>query len=443
MTARGLIVAGTATGSGKTVLTSGLVRALAKGGRTVAAFKTGPDYLDSAHLSRAAGRAAINLDSWAMDRATLGALLAGLGESADLVIGEGVMGLFDGARGPTRDGFAPGSTAELAHLLDLPVVLVLDARGMGQSVGALARGFATHDPRVPLAGVILNRVASPAHGAFLTDALAEALPGTPVLGAVARAEAMDVPSRHLGLVQAREIGDLDARLDRAGEAISAALDLDRLAALMRPLLRATDVHPKLPPPLGQRIAVAQDDAFAFAYPALLAHWRTAGAEIRFFAPLADESPTADADAVYLPGGYPELHAGRLANTACFRAGLHAAAARGACVFGECGGYMTLGRTLRDSDGTVHAMAGLLPLACDFATRKLHLGYRNARALIDSPLGNSGTVFAGHEFHYATAADEGAGAPLFGLTDAAGNQVGASGRVDGRVMGSFVHLIAQR
>lgn len=443
MTARGLIVAGTATGSGKTILTAALLRALGNRGHAVAAFKTGPDYIDPAHLARAARKPAINLDSWAMDRATLHALFAGLGRQADIVVGEGVMGLFDGARGKSRDGFAPGSTAELAWFLGLPVVLAVDARGMGQSVAAVVRGFATHEPRVPLAGVILNRVASLAHGQFLVGALREILPELPVLGTVPRAATMDIPSRHLGLVQACEIDDLDARLDRAAGEIDKAIALDRLIGLAQPLPASATAVPRLPPPLGQRIAVARDDAFAFAYPSLLDGWRKAGADISFFSPLADEAPSAGADAVYLPGGYPELHAGRIAGAVRFRAGLTAAAERDAFVFGECGGYMALGRSLRDADGRVHAMAGLLPLACDFAKRKLHLGYRNARVLADSPFGPSGTVFAGHEFHYADIDDEGAGNPLFALTDAGGNQLGVNGRVEGRVAGSFVHLIAQR
>jgi cobyrinic acid a,c-diamide synthase len=264
-----------------------------------------------------------------------------------------------------------------------------------------------------------------------------------VLGLVPRLDAMAMPARHLGLVQADEIDDLDGHLDRAAEAIAQAIALDRLAALARPVAVTENSPTRLLRPLGQRIAVARDEAFAFAYPAVLSGWRTAGAEIVPFSPLADEAPDADADAVYLPGGYPELHAEQLAGAERFRAGLIAAAARNAFVFGECGGYMTLGRTLRDAKGRVHRMAGLLPLASDFAQRKLHLGYRNARILATSPLGVDGATFAGHEFHYARIADEGPGAPLFDISDAIGNDLGTGGRAHGRVMGSFIHLIAQR
>jgi cobyrinic acid a,c-diamide synthase len=254
---------------------------------------------------------------------------------------------------------------------------------------------------------------------------------------------MAIPSRHLGLIQAAEIADLDRRLDAAAEAIARSVALARLMSIARPIAETENSPPRLPRPLGQRIAVARDEAFGFAYPAMLEWWRSEGAEIAPFSPLADEAPDGAADAVYLPGGYPELHAARLAGAQRFRDGLVAAVQRNAFVFGECGGYMTLGRTLRDADGRVHRMTGLLPLACDFAQRKLHLGYRTARTLVTSPLGDDGTTFAGHEFHYARVEDEGDGKPLFALTDAAGNNLGTGGRVQGRVMGSFIHLIAQR
>ncbi|MGE5538383.1 MAG: cobyrinate a,c-diamide synthase [Gemmatimonas sp.] len=443
MPARGLILAGTGTGSGKTMLTAALLRALRRAGRRVAAFKTGPDYIDPAHLARAAGVPAINLDSWAMAPGILHSLFGCLGRDTDVVIGEGVMGLFDGARGEPRDGSAPGSTAELAQRLGLPVVLVVDASGMGQSVAAVVRGFATHDPRITVAGVVINRVASDAHGRLLADAISTTVAGVPVLGVVPRLAALDVPSRHLGLFQAAEIDDLDRRFDIAADAISARIDLGHLEAIARTPADQDDVGPSLVPPLGQRIAVARDDAFAFAYPAVLDGWRAAGAEILPFSPLRDEAPDARSDAVYLPGGYPELHAGRLASAETFRTGLATAAQRGAFVFGECGGYMTLGSALRDAEGRTHRMAGLLPLSCDFAERKLHLGYRDARILVTSPLGAAGTLFAGHEFHYARVIDEGRGDALFAVTDTAGNRLDAAGRAHGRVAGSFIHIIAQR
>jgi cobyrinic acid a,c-diamide synthase len=440
--ARGLIVAGTGTGTGKTMLTAALIRALTRAGRRVAAFKTGPDYIDPAHLARAAGRPAINLDSWAMDAASVRALYGALGRDADLIIGEGVMGLFDGARGPARDGLAAGSTAELAHTLGLPIVLVVDGAGMGQSLAATVRGFVSHDPRVRVAGIIINRVTSKGHGRLLADAIAAAVPGVPVLGVVPRIAALDIPSRHLGLLQAAEIADLDRRFDLAAAAIAGCVALDHLEMIAQCGTAGANTNARLMAPLGNRIAVARDEAFAFAYPAMLDGWRAAGADILPFSPLADEAPDVGADAVYLPGGYPELHAARLASAERFRAGLVAAADRGAFVFGECGGYMTLGRSLRDAEGRMHRMTGLLPVSCDFAQRTLHLGYRDARTLVTTPLGGAETRFAGHEFHYARVIEE-SGAPMFAASDATGRDLGTMGCVAGRIAGSFIHIIAQR
>ena len=299
---------------------------------------------------------------------------------------EGVMGLFDGT-GP--DGEA-GSTAELARLTGWPVVLVVDARRQGASAAALVAGFARHDPDVTLAGVLLNRVAGPRHRDVIEAALARHLPGLPCLGGLPQQAALALPERHLGLVPAgeRSAAAAEAAIAHAAAAVAAHVHVERLITLARPSteLGRAGLQPAcrleaggpMLPPLGSRIAVARDDAFLFAYADVLEGWRRQGAELSFFSPLADQPPDPTADAVYLPGGYPELHAGRLAAAARFRAGLAQAAARGAAIYGECGGYMALGETLTDADGQVHQMAGLLPLATSFADRRLHLGYRAGR-----------------------------------------------------------------
>jgi cobyrinic acid a,c-diamide synthase len=266
------------------------------------------------------------------------------------------------------------------------------------------------------------------------------VPEVPVLGAVPRSPELVLPDRHLGLVQAREHPDLDAFLDRAAAVVGEAVDAAALIRLARQCALAAAIGPPPLPPLGQRIAVAADLAFAFAYPLLLTAWRRAGAEICPFSPLAGEAPDATADAVYLPGGYPELHAERLAATAAWREGLAAAAARGAALYGECGGYMALGRGLVDAAGRRHAMAGLLPLETSFASRRLHLGYRQLRAVTGTPLGAVGSRYRGHEFHYALVLAEGDGQALFDAGDALGRGLGPCGRRSGSVFGSFVHLI---
>jgi len=425
----GLVIAAPSSGSGKTVVTLGLLRALRRRGVDVASYKVGPDYIDPRFHATASGRPCRNLDPWAMRPATLARLA---GQRAELLVVEGVMGLFDGA----ADG--SGSTADLAALAGWPVVLVLDVARQGQSAAAVLHGFRSFRADVSVAGVILNRVGSASHEAMIRTALAPL--GVPVLGAVPRSAELDLPHRHLGLVQAEEHADLDTFLDRTAAILAGAVDLEALQALARPArFAATPVGFALPP-LGQRIALARDEAFAFAYPHLLEDWRAQGAELLPFSPLADEAPDAAADAVCLPGGYPELHAGRLAGNARFLDGLRAAAARGAAVYGECGGYMVLGDALEDAEGTTHAMAGLLPVATSFARRRLHLGYRRAVALADSPLGPAGAVFRGHEFHYASVTSADTGTPLFRAADARGSDLGTLGSRRGTVFGSFLHLV---
>lgn len=417
---QGLLIAAPASGSGKTTLTLGLLRALSRRGVSVRGAKSGPDYIDPRFHEAACGAPCPNLDAFAMSPARLAALVSGDG----LVLIEGAMGLFDGAPPEGK-----GACADLARLFDLPVILVVDAARMAGSVTPLVAGFSTHDARVKIAGVILNKVGSERHTAMLTRALAPL--GIPLLGALPRSSALSHPDRHLGLVQAGERPDLDAFLEAAADAVEAAIDLDALTALARPF-DAAPQGPRTPPP-AQTIAVAQDAAFAFAYPHLLDDWRSQGAEVRVFSPLADQAP-APADLIYLPGGYPELHAGRLAANHRFLQSLREAAARRA-VYGECGGYMVLGEGLIDATGKRHKMAGLLPLETSFATRKLHLGYRHATAT-QGPLKGQ---WSAHEFHYATTL-RAHGTPLFTATDAEGTALAPQGLINGAVSGSFLHLI---
>lgn len=421
---RGLMIAAPQSGSGKTVLTLALLRALAGRDIDVSAAKAGPDFIDPGFHALACGRDSVNLDPWAMASARVRYLAARQGGSHLLV--EAMMGLFDGAADGT------GSAADLAVLLDLPVILVVDVAKQGQSVAALARGFRDHRPELRLAGIILNRLGSARHEALLRTALAPV--GIPVLGAVVRSEALVLPERHLGLVQAGEIAKIGAFIERAAEIVGGSVDADRIADQFAVIADADPVA-GLPPP-GQRIAIARDEAFSFLYPHQLADWREAGAEISFFSPLGDEAPDDGADAVYLPGGYPELHGGRLAQSVGFRHGLARAAGRGALVYGECGGYMALGEGLVDARGNRHRMAGLLKLETSFAERRLHLGYRRIEAGQGFALGRS---LAAHEFHYSTALQE-QGERLFSARDAVGADLGMAGLRSGNVMGSYMHVI---
>jgi cobyrinic acid a,c-diamide synthase len=445
--ARGLIVAAPRSGAGKTVITLALLAALKRRGIAVRAAKTGPDYIDPGFHAAATGVPGLNLDSWAMPPSLLDALVAEAAGSAEILLVEGVMGLFDGVAGSAG---RCGTTADLAARFGLPVLLVLDVAGQSQSAAAVVRGFAAHDPAVRIAGVVLNRVGSERHRALVSDAIAalRTPEPIPILGAVPRADTLALPERHLGLVQADEHENLTRWLDRLAELAERHLDLDAVIACAAPLPPPQPSPASgggkgrgaLPPP-GQRIALACDRAFSFVYPHLLGGWRRAGAEIVTFSPLADEPPPDDCDTCWLPGGYPELHAGALATASRFRAGLvHFAQTRP--VHGECGGYMVLGQGLTDVDGGRHAMTGLLGHATSFARRKLQLGYREARLLIDSPIGSAGSVVRGHEFHYATLISPGDDAPLADLMDGQGRPLGPSGGRREQVTGGFFHAIAQ-
>jgi cobyrinic acid a,c-diamide synthase len=433
----GLIIAAPRSGAGKTTVTLGLMRALARRGHVVQPFKCGPDYIDPAFHAIAAGRPSYNLDSWAMSEASIATLATQTSTGADIAITEGVMGLFDGAAARGRAG--SGATADLASLLGWPVVLVLDVTGQTETAAAVASGCARYRDGVEVAGVILNRVASERHLALIAPAFEQIK--MPIFGAILRDDRLALPERHLGLVQAQETTAIEDRMDVLADVIDAAVDLDAIVQAARPAKAVSDIRgeqPRLHPP-GQRVALAQDRAFSFMYPHLLRHWRLAGAEIIPFSPLADEAPDAAADAVWLPGGYPELHAGLLANATSFREGLRKMARRSIPIHGECGGYMVLGHGLEDADGKRHEMTGLLGLETSFARRKLHLGYRRARLRASCALGAKGEEIFGHEFHYARILST-SGDPLVDCRDANGTEVPEQGAREGSITGTFFHMI---
>jgi cobyrinic acid a,c-diamide synthase len=436
VTARAIIIGAPRSGSGKTSITIGILRALARRGIRVRGAKSGPDYIDPGFHEAATGLPGVNLDSWAMAPSLLNALAGNAAGDADALILESAMGLFDGIPGsPGRSG----SAADLAALYGIPSLLVLDVSGQSTTAAAVAKGFAGYRAGVRIAGVVLNRLGSERHRRLCTEAV-EAL-GLPVVGAVMRDPTLTMPERHLGLVQAGEHDDLMAFIDRMADMVERSLDLDLVLRLATPLQPAEgDFSASLPPP-GQRVALAQDRAFTFLYPHVAAHWRAAGAELVPFSPLADEAPRDDCDVCWLPGGYPELHAGRLAAAANFRAGMQRFAATRP-VHGECGGFMVLGQTLEDADGVSHGMLGLLGHSTSFARRKMNLGYRQARLEADCALGNAGTLVRGHEFHYARMVAAGDDAPLADLADGEGNPLGSSGFRRDRVSGTFFHAIAR-
>lgn len=429
---RGILISAPSSGTGKTTVMLGLLRALADDGLAVQPFKSGPDYIDPAFHRAASGRASFNLDTWAMDPSLLSAISA-QAAGADICVAEGSMGLFDGVATKGQTGF--GSSAETAQRMGWPVVLVLDVSGQAQSAAATALGFRKYLPDLPFAGVILNRVASPRHERLARLGMERS--GLPVLGVLPRRGDLTLPERHLGLIQAAEHPDLETAIVGYAEFLRDHVDLAAIKSAAAGA--ALPDGGALPAPPAQRIALAQDAAFSFTYPHLVKGWRDAGAEILPFSPLADEAPDPTADLVWLPGGYPELHAGTLASAGTFLAGLRRHAETRP-VHGECGGYMMLGTALVDKEGTRHKMAGLLGLVTSFEKRKFHLGYRRISLKAAMPGAAAGQALRGHEFHYTTILDE-PDAPLADVFDADGNPVPETGSIKGHVTGTFFHLIA--
>ncbi|WP_037087526.1 cobyrinate a,c-diamide synthase [Neorhizobium vignae] len=436
MTARALIIGAPRSGSGKTSVTIGLLRAFARRGLKVRGIKTGPDYIDPGFHEAATHRPGLNLDSWAMAPDLLRHLARGQAEDAELLLIESAMGLFDGI---VSEENRSGAASDLARLFHLPVLLVLDVSGQSQTAGAIAYGFAHYDPTVKIAACVLNRAGSERHKKLCGDAIQAA--GIPVVGTVLRDPSLILPERHLGLVQASEHPEMDAHIERLADAMEASLDLDAIYAAAKPFnIPSGSTEKSLRPP-GQRIALAQDAAFTFLYPHLMREWRSAGAEVVPFSPLADEAPPAGCDVCWLPGGYPELHAGKLANAEKFKSGL-TRFAETKPVHGECGGYMVLGETLEDADGVTHVMTGLLSHRTSFAKRKMNLGYRQAELSEDSPIGRRGDTIRGHEFHYASVVSPGTDAAFATIADGGGKPIGPTGGRRGLVSGAFFHAIAR-
>lgn len=437
MTARALIIGAPRSGSGKTSVTIGLLRAFARRGIKVRGVKSGPDYIDPGFHQAATGLPGLNLDTWAMEPSLVTHLLNDAASDTELVLIESAMGLFDGIAG--GEG-RTGSAADLARLLGIPVLLVLDVSGQSQTAAAVALGFRHYDPKVKIAGVVMNRAGSERHVKLSGDAIIAT--GLSLVGSVLRNPDLGLPERHLGLVQASEHPQIEGHIEKLADAMEAALDLDAIFDLAVPLARTTEMSPQanLQPP-GQRIALAQDAAFTFLYPHVAAYWRASGAEIVPFSPLADEAPSSDCDVCWLPGGYPELHAGTISAAENFRTGL-AEFTKTKAVHGECGGYMVLGETLEDADGVTHRMTGMLSHKTSFAKRRMNLGYRQATIAADGPVGKAGSMIRGHEFHYASVTDAGTDDAFATIADGTGKPLGTSGGRRGYVSGTFFHAIAR-
>jgi cobyrinic acid a,c-diamide synthase len=429
--------AGTNSGVGKTTITTAVMTALTRQGYRVQPYKVGPDYIDPGYHLAATGRFSRNLDSWFFDADGIKEMFTRSAVDADLSIIEGVMGLYDGYGSGEE-----GSSAQVAKLLQCPTVLILDARSMARSAAAVVYGYRNYDPKVPLAGVILNRVGSDRHYRILKESVESC--GVPVLGAVKRNELLSMPERHLGLVPTAEKNDMEERLDILAATVSASIDLEGLVRLARQAGRLSEPVKKLFPTPKQvhlRIGVARDEAFNFYYQDSLDLLSALGAELVLFSPLHDNHLPPALDGLYLGGGFPEMFLQDLADRKTFLSDIRTAAASGMPVYAECGGFMYLTEAIEDFSGKRLAMAGVVPGCCRMERRRVALGYVRASVLKDNVLSARGTEIKGHEFHYSTyfASEEVLPSPAYLMVKSDGSQESYAGYSVGNILASYLHL----
>jgi cobyrinic acid a,c-diamide synthase len=429
---KAVIIAAPSSGSGKTTVTLGIMESLKRRGLTVAPFKVGPDFIDPGYHRMVTGRPSVNLDSWMCSEAFVRETFARHANEADIAVIEGVMGLFDGLGGTGR-----GSTAEIAKLLRIPVVLVVDAAGQAGSVAALVKGFAEFDPEIVLAGVILNNVASPNHRRILVEAVTAALPGIPVIGAVRREESLMIPSRHLGLVTADENPLSPFYLHRLARIVEEQLDLD---LLLGSLPEAVAEAPAMPGKQGAEVevAVARDSAFCFVYEDNLRLLREAGARLRFFSPINDRELPEGVSGIYLPGGYPELFAEQLAENFPMKSAVRKAAEAGMPLFAECGGFIYLTRGVAEEERVKH-FVGLFPVTTRMLQQRKALGYREVETLAETVIGVSGMSARGHEFHYSETEPMPEQVERIYRVTKQGQELGTEGYRYRNCIASYVHL----
>ncbi len=431
---RGLVIAGTQSGVGKTSVTLGILAALRRRGLVVQPFKVGPDFIDPGHHTRAAGRLSRNLDGWMLTREANLALFRHQAQNADVAVVEGVMGLFDGYDGLSE----AGSTAQMAKWLGLPVLLVVDARALARSAAALVHGFADFDPDLTLAGVIFNRIGSATHLDYLQQALSS-LKGVCCFGGLPRDQELAIPERHLGLTTTEDHPLGEEYLNHLADWLEAHLDLNGLLEALPRLTLPEEPAPEATPPT-VRLGIARDRAFCFYYPENLELLADSGAELVPFSPLEDRELPTGLHGIYLGGGYPELYAAQLAANSDMRKAIRERAAAGLPIYAECGGLMYLAKGILDLEGQAHPMAGVFPFTVRMPPRLKALGYREVTMAAAGLLGSAGTTIRGHEFHYSEMVGEPTGVPrLYRLASRKGGKTVAEGYCEHNVLASYVHL----
>jgi cobyrinic acid a,c-diamide synthase len=431
---RSFCIAGTHSGCGKTTVSLGIMAALKQRGLEVQPFKIGPDFIDPGHHRRVTGKDSHNLDGWMLSREYNEGIFSRNSRQADVVVAEGVMGLFDGFSG--RD--ESGSTAQMAKWLHMPVFLVIDARSMARSAAALACGFAAFDPELPIAGVIFNRVAGTGHAEIIQEAMS-ASSELPVLGYLPREEGLEIPSRHLGLVIDEDYRMNEARIGRLGRWIESHLELDRLTALLEPK-EISDTDPESLSAPVIKIGIAKDEAFSFYYPENLRLLRAAGAALVPFSPLRDRRLPEGINGLILGGGYPELHCEALSENRAVVSAIRDFGLNGGPIYAECGGFMFLAKEIRNLSGKAYPMVGLFSLAVEMEPRLGALGYRKIVTRKESPLGPAGTEVKGHEFHYSRIRQvERLPEMVYVMEDRKAETKKEEGFSRRNILGSYVHL----
>lgn len=431
---KGLVIAGTHSGVGKTTVATGIMAVLCRKGYKVQPFKVGPDYIDPSYHSAVCGLPSRHLDTWLLERSAVVELFGRAMTGKELAVVEGVMGLFDGFRGEGDEG----STAHVAKLLGLPVILVVDASAAARSVGALVLGFKGFDPELNVAGVILNGIAGEKHLEFIRPSLEQI--EIPLLGCLPKRPDLALPERHLGLIPTVERRVSVEFYGRLAEQVERTIDVDRILRLAGPIdLSASDsclLFPKAHRTAKVAIAVARDKAFNFYYPDSLDLLEAWGAEIVPFSPLEDRELPPGIGGVYIGGGFPELYARELSENSSMRLRVKEAAQSGLPIYAECGGLMYLGESIEDSEGKYYPMAAVFPYRSSMKGSRLTLGYRNVSALDDNPLMGKGESVRGHEFHLSALQGEAGNIAAYDVLDQPGRKEGF--RVK-NTMASYIHL----